>query len=159
MNLNKIFLIGNITKDIELKTTPGGNSVATFGLATNRRWKGKDGQQQEQATFHNIVAWGKTAEVISQYCTKGSLLMIEGRVDNRTYEKKDGTKGYISEVIVENFQFGPKAGGATTRTSSPKEYDGEENIPVVEDGEEIKKPSKGKKSYDIDEIDPSTIPF
>jgi single-strand DNA-binding protein len=146
MNLNRVFLIGNITKDIELKSTPSGNSVASFGLATNRTWKDKNGQKQEQATFHNIVAWGKTAEVIKQYCTKGSMIMIEGRIDNRTYDKKDGTKGYISEVIVENFQFGPKSGNAgssdfksnySPKPNNKKEMEEEEDIPVIEDGEEI----------------------
>ena len=140
MNLNKVFLIGNITKDIELKSTPSGNSVASFGLATNRTWKGKDGQKQEQATFHNIVAWGKTGEVIKQYCTKGSMIMVEGRIDNRTYDKKDGTKGYISEIIVDNFQFGPKKDGQTSATkemSEPKKFDEQEDIPSIEDGDEI----------------------
>jgi single-strand DNA-binding protein len=137
MNLNKVFLIGNITKDIELKTTPGGNMVASFGLATNRTWKGKDGTKQEQATFHNIVAWGKTAEVIKQYCVKGSMIMIEGRIDNRTYDKKDGSKGYISEVIVENFQFGPKKESAPKQEQShPVEYK-EEEVPIIEDGDQL----------------------
>jgi len=140
MNLNKVFLIGNITRDVELKTTPSGNSVASFGLATNRTWKGKDGQKQEQATFHNIVAWGKTAETIKQYCVKGSTIMIEGRIDNRTYDKKDGTKGYISEIIVENFQFGPKREGQASSakvTSEPKHFEEQEDIPIIEDGDEI----------------------
>ena len=137
MNLNKVFLIGNITKDIELKTTPGGNMVASFGLATNKTWKGKDGTKQEQATFHNIVAWGKTAEVIKQYCVKGSMIMIEGRIDNRTYDKKDGSKGYISEVIVENFQFGPKKESSPKQEQShPVEYK-EEEVPIIEDGEDL----------------------
>jgi single-strand DNA-binding protein len=140
MNLNKVFLIGNITKDVELKTTPSGNSVASFGLATNRTWKGKDGQKQDQATFHNLVAWGKTAETIKQYCTKGSTIMVEGRIDNRTYDKKDGTKGYISEVIIESFQFGPKKEGQTSNPkemSTPKSFDDQEDIPIIEDGDEI----------------------
>jgi single-strand DNA-binding protein len=134
MNLNRVILIGNITKEIDLKTTPSGNSVATFGLATNRTWKDKQGNKQEQATFHNIVAWGKTGEVIKQYCTKGSMIMVEGRIDNRTYDKKDGTKGYISEVIVENFQFGPRV-----ETGKPREEHQEEpeELPVIEDGENI----------------------
>ncbi|MDA1335094.1 MAG: single-stranded DNA-binding protein, partial [bacterium] len=79
MNLNKVFLIGNITRDPEIKTLPSGTAVTTFGLATNRIWN-KDGQKQTQAEFHNIVAFGRTAEVITQYLNKGSMILVEGRI-------------------------------------------------------------------------------
>lgn len=142
MNYNKAILIGNITKDIELKTTPSGKIVASFGLATNRSWKDEQGNKKEQATFHNIVAWGKTAEVINQWCSKGSSIMIEGRIDNRSYEKKDGGKGYISEVIVESFQFGYKKLGdneveQSRKSPEPKKEEiktiDPDDIEVVED--------------------------
>ena len=108
MNLNKVILIGNITKNIELKSLPSGMKVASFGLATNRTWKDNNGQKQEQAEFHNIVSFGKQAEVIAQYCGKGDQLFIEGRIQTRSWDKEDGTKAYRTEIVLENFQFGNK---------------------------------------------------
>ena len=109
MSVNKAILIGNMGKDPELKDV-GGTSVCNFSLATNRTWKDKDGAKQEKATWHSCVAWGKTAETISNYVKKGQQLYIEGRIDNRTYEKEAGTKGYASDIVVEKFAFvGTKA--------------------------------------------------
>ncbi|MFH2048941.1 MAG: single-stranded DNA-binding protein [bacterium] len=105
MSVNKVILIGHLGKDPELKYTPNGRAVATFSLATNKVWNDQSGQKQEKTTWHNIVAWGKQAEVINEYCRKGKQLYIEGRIENRSWDKDDGTKGYISEVVVENFQF------------------------------------------------------
>lgn len=117
MNLNKVTLIGNITKDIELKSLPSGMKVASFGLATNRTWKDNNGQKQEQAEFHNIVSFGKQAEVISQYCGKGDQLFIEGRIQTRSWDKEDGTKAYKTEIVLENFQFGNKIEKKETKTA------------------------------------------
>ena len=89
MQLNKVILIGNITKDIDLKSLTNGSKVASFGLATNRTWKDSNCQKQEQAEFHNIIAFGKQAEVISQYCGKGDQLFIEGRIQTRSWDKED----------------------------------------------------------------------
>lgn len=108
INLNKVILIGNITRDIELKALPSGMKVASFGLATNRTWKDNNGQKQEQAEFHNVVSFGKQAEVIQQYCKKGDQLYIEGRIQTRTWEDKSGEKKYKTEIILESFQFGNK---------------------------------------------------
>ncbi|MFQ5498494.1 MAG: single-stranded DNA-binding protein [Candidatus Zixiibacteriota bacterium] len=105
MSVNKAILIGRLGKDPELKYTPSGRPVANFSLATNRSWSGQDGQKQESTTWHNIVAWGKQAEVIKEYLSKGREVYIEGRIDNRSYEDKEGNKKYISEVVVENFRF------------------------------------------------------
>jgi single-strand DNA-binding protein len=118
MNLNKVILIGNITKDIEVKSLPSGISVTSFGLATNRKWKDKDGNKQEQAEFHNIIAFGKQAEVLKQYCSKGDQLFIEGRLQTRSWDKEDGTKAYRTEIILENFQFGNKAEKKETQTNT-----------------------------------------
>jgi single-strand DNA-binding protein len=118
MNLNKVILIGNITKDIEVKSLPSGISVTSFGLATNRKWKDKDGNKQEQAEFHNIIAFGKQAEVLKQYCSKGDQLFIEGRLQTRNWDKEDGTKAYRTEIILENFQFGNKAEKKETQTNT-----------------------------------------
>ena len=95
MNLNKVFVLGNITKTPELKATPSGAKVCTFGVATNRVWFDKNTQEKKQEVeFHNIVAWGKTAELIAQYMTKGSQILIEGRNQTRTWESQDGKKNY-----------------------------------------------------------------
>jgi len=105
-SVNKVILIGNLGKDPELKYTPSGRAVTQFPLATTEQWTGQDGQKNEKTTWHNIVAWGKQAEVMKEYLRKGRQVYIEGRIDNRSYEKKDGSgKAYISEVIVQNFQF------------------------------------------------------
>lgn len=111
MSVNKVILIGRLGKDPELKYTPGGKAVCNFSLATSERWTGQDGQRNESTTWHNIVAWGKQAEVIKEYLRKGREVYIEGRIDNRSYEDKDGNKKYISEVVVQAFQFIGGRGG------------------------------------------------
>jgi len=109
INLNKVILIGNITREIELKALPSGMKVSSFGIATNRTWKDNNGKKQEQAEFHNLIAFGKQAETIQQYCKKGDQLYIEGRLQTRTWEDKtSGEKKYKTEIILESFQFGNK---------------------------------------------------
>ncbi len=105
MGVNKAILIGRLGKDPELKYTPSGKAVCSFSLATSERWTGADGQKNEATTWHNIVAWGKPAEIMKEYLSKGKQVYIEGRIDNRSYEDKEGNKKYISEVVVQNFQF------------------------------------------------------
>ena len=106
MSVNKAILIGNLGRDPELKYTPGGQAVATFSLATTDRWTGQDGQKNERTVWHNIVAWGKQAELAKEYLHKGRQVYIEGRIDNRSYDKKDGSgKAYVSEVVVQTIQF------------------------------------------------------
>ena len=119
MSVNKAILIGNLGKDPELRYTPSGKAVATFSLATTERWTGQDGQKSESTTWHNVVAWGRQAEVIKEYMTKGRQIYIEGRIVNRSYDDKDGNKKYISEVVVQNFQFiGTRGGGGDDRDFS-----------------------------------------
>ena len=109
MYLNKVQIIGNITKDIELKAIPSGQSVVNFSVATNRTWKNAQGEKQENVDYHNIVAFGKQAEVIKQYCAKGDQIYVEGRLQTRTWETQDGQKRYATEIMLENFQFGKKS--------------------------------------------------
>ncbi len=125
MNLNQCQLIGRVTKDPEIKTLPSGSSVASFGLATNRIWKDKEGTKKEEVEFHNLITFGKSADLIKQYVTKGQLLYVQGRIQTRSWEGKDGKKNYKTEILVENFQFGPKAQGtaAPAKSESDKEYD------------------------------------
>jgi len=113
MNLNKAIIIGNLTANPEVRNTPGGQSVASFTIATNRVWTGKDGQKQEQAEFHNIVAWGKLADIVGQYLAKGRLCMVEGRLQTRNWvDQASGIKKYRTEIIAENVQLGPRGQGA-----------------------------------------------
>ena len=124
MSVNKVILLGNLGKDPDLRYTPSGKAVATFSLATSERWTSQDGQKQENTTWHNIVAWGKQAETMKEYLTKGRQVYIEGRIANRSYEDKEGNKKYISEVVVQSFSFvGNKGssgngGGQTAPTDS-----------------------------------------
>jgi len=108
MNLNKAFILGNLTRDPEIRTTPSGQSVVNFTVATNRIWNDNEGQKQQKTEFHNIVAWGKLAEICGQYLTKGRLVFIEGRLETRTWQDQNGNKHYKTEIIAENMQMGPK---------------------------------------------------
>ena len=122
MDLNKVMLIGNITRDPELRTTPTGQSVASFGLATNRSWKDPNsGERKSVADFHNIVAWGKLAEICGQYLRKGSKVYVEGRIQTRSWQGQDGSKKYTTEIIMENMIMldrKPQGQGGFTPASS-----------------------------------------
>lgn len=113
MNLNRAILIGRLTRDPEIRTTPSGQTVTHFGLATNRVWNNQEGKRQESTEFHNIVAWSRLAEICSQYLRKGSLIMIEGRLQTRSWQAQDGTTKYRTEIIAENIQLGPRAARET----------------------------------------------
>lgn len=138
MNLNKAFLIGRLTQDPQTKTLPSGQAVANFGLATNRFFVDKSGQKQQQAEFHNIVLFGRLAEIASQYLAKGSLALIEGRIRTRTWQDASGNKRYRTEIIAERLQLGPRAAGKVMPPSSPEEKAPEkEEIPIIEENEQI----------------------
>lgn len=136
MNLNKVILIGRVTTDIEMRSTPSGQSVCTFSLATNRTWKDKSGQKQEDSQFHRIVLWQKLAEIASQFLSKGALVMIEGRIQNRSWEDKSGVKRYTTEIIGENMQMGPRTQGSPEMKQQTSQKE-DEDIPIIEDGDEI----------------------
>ncbi|MFZ1075228.1 MAG: single-stranded DNA-binding protein [Minisyncoccia bacterium] len=149
MYLNKAFLYGNLTRDPELKALPSGQQVASFGIATNRTYKDKNGQKQEATEFHNIVAFGRTAEVIAQYMKKGRPLFIEGRIQTRSWEgKEDGKKQYRTEIVVDNFQFGADGGRSGAGEGRASAHDEQ---PAPKDSDEIK--------YPDEEINPEDIPF
>jgi single-strand DNA-binding protein len=149
MYLNKVFLYGNLTRDPELKALPSGSQVANFGIATNRSFKDKAGARQEATEFHNIVAFGRTAEVIAQYMKKGRPIFVEGRIQTRSWDDKEsGKKNYRTEIVVDNFQFGAD-GGKGGAPGAPR--GGGEEQPAPSDGEAIK--------YPDEEINPEDIPF
>lgn len=112
MNVNKVIIVGRVTADPQLRQTPGGQSVASFSIATNRVWTGKTGGKQEEVEFHNIVAWGRTAEIASQFLTKGSLAYIEGRLRTRSWTDKQNQTRKATEIICERLQLGPRPAGA-----------------------------------------------
>ncbi len=122
MNLNKVQLIGRLTRDPEIRTTPSGQTVATIGLATNRTWMDKSGQKQEKSEFHNIVIWGRLAEIAGQYLTKGQEAYFEGRLETRSYTGKDGVERKTTDIVAENMQMGSRAqgGGQSNGSYQPR---------------------------------------
>lgn len=128
--VNKVILIGNLGRDPEMRSLPSGQAVATFSIATNRRWKDRDGQKQEQTEWHNIVVFGRQAEVAGQYLTKGKQIYLEGRLQTRSWDdKQSGEKKYRTEIVCENFQMlgGPGGGGGGGRGDYDSgEYGGNE---------------------------------
>lgn len=102
-SLNKVMLIGNLGKDPELKYTPSGHAVVSFSLATSRRWRDKEGNNQEDTQWHNIKVWGRQAEIAQQYLKKGRQIYVEGRLETRTYDDKDGNRKWFTEVVAQNF--------------------------------------------------------
>jgi single-strand DNA-binding protein len=151
MNLNKAMIIGNLTRDPEVRTTPQGTSVASFGVATNFVWTDANGQRQEKAEFHNVVAWRKLADIIGQYLKKGSKVYIEGRLQTRDWTGQDGVKRYRTEIIAENMiMLDSKGGSGGFERSAAKTAD----LPTIEEPAPIK-----ETESDSDEIKLEDIPF
>ncbi len=119
-SLNRATIIGNLTRDPEVRQTPSGQSVCSFGVATNRSWKGADGSKQEATEFHNVVAWGKLAEICGQYLNKGRKVYVEGRLQTRDWEGQDGVKRYRTEIVTENLIIldRPGSGGVVGGSSA-----------------------------------------
>src|ERR1700710_833782 len=112
--VNKVILIGNLGRDPEVRSTPSGQPVATFTLATSRRWRDKSGQKQEQTEWHTVVVWGKQAEIAGQYLTKGKQIYVEGRLQTRSWDdRRTGEKKYKTEVVCDNFQMLSARGGGS----------------------------------------------
>ena len=155
MYLNKVFLIGNLTRDPEIKALPSGSKVASIALATNRTWKDQNGARQESTEYHNLVSFGKQAETLAQYCKKGSSLYVEGRIQTRSWDGQDGVKRYRTEIVIDTFQFGPKAGGGSsagiTQSSS--------GISDAEAPQVSAKPDLDTVEYPDEEINLEDIPF
>lgn len=153
MYLNKALIIGNLTRDPELKSLPSGIKVCSFSVATNRVWKDQNGAKQEAADYHNVVVFGRQAETVAQYMKKGSQVMVEGRMQTRSWDAQDGTKRYRTEVVADRVQFGSNTGGgqksggysesqSAPKASVPKEDD---NLDTIE--------------YPDEQINAEDIPF
>ena len=149
MYLNKAIVIGNLTRDPEIKALPSGIKVCTMGLATNRVWKDKNGAKQESADFHNIVIFGRQAELVAQYLKKGSSALVEGRMQTRSWDGKDGQKKYRTEIVADRVQFGSRSNvgnaGAGNAGVSKSVEAGDDKAESIE--------------YPQDEINPDDIPF
>ncbi len=135
MNLNKAFILGNVTRDPESRAMPSGQLVVNFGIATNRFYTDQAGVKKQDAEFHNIVAFGKLADTISKYVTKGSLILIEGRIKTSSWQNSAGVKQYKTEIIAENLQLGPRptGAGAGMQNSRPANFAPQNNQPKVEE--------------------------
>jgi len=145
MYLNKIILVGNLTRDPALQALPTGTKVASFGLATNRVWKDANGVKKEDVEFHNIIVFGKQAENVAQYMKKGNSLLVEGRIRTTNWEDKtSGEKKYRTEIVADSIQFGSKSETTNTKT--------------VEQGQYIPAPITGI-DYPKEDSYPEDIPF
>lgn len=153
-SFNQVIIVGNLARDPELRTIPSGQSVASFAVATNRDWTDANGEQQSQADFHNVVAWGKLAELSSQYLSKGRKVMIVGRLQTRSWEGDDGKKNYRTEIVANEVNFLDRAadGGSDDFNQAPAEA-------APAKGGKAKK-DEGVKIEELDDnIDLSDIPF
>jgi len=157
MNLNKVILIGNLTADPELRSTPSGQAVGNFRMATNRIWVDKNThQKQQEVEYHTIVVWGRLAEIASRFLTKGSLAMIEGRLRTRSWQDASGVKKYRTEIVAQTLQLGPRpASGGAKPQQEPMamgKTDAREEIPIIEEESAVETKDEG-------EIDVKDIPF
>ncbi len=147
MYLNKVILYGNLGRDPELRALPSGTAVASFSLATTRIYKDKDGKRQEQTDWHNIVVFGKQAELVNQYLKKGDSALVEGRIQTRSWDGQDGQKRYRTEIVADRIQFGPRPSAPST---APEEIA----------GDEAAEPTPSDIQYpDEEDINPDDIPF
>ena len=163
MNFNKVIILGNLTRDPESKVLPSGQSVVNFGVATNRFWRDAQGNNQQEAEFHNIVAFGRVAEVCSRFLRKGGLVLIEGRLRTRNWQDPNGQRRYRTEIIAENIQLGPKSGananGNDNLTASAGKVKNtvKEEIPVINVDEEARAEDSSNQNQDNVNVD--EIPF
>lgn len=175
-SLNKVTLIGNVTRDPELRYTPQGNAVATFGLATNRQWKTESGEVREDAEFHRLVAWNKLAELCSQLITKGRKIYVEGRLQTRSFTGSDNAQHTITEIVIDDmilldsrYVAGTTGTKQVSQVSQAPQAAPEEVEPVVQpqapaDDSAKKKPAKKKADSEgtkenSEDVDISDIPF
>lgn len=154
MYLNKAIIIGNLTRDPELKSLPSGMQVTSFSVATNRVWKDKNGAKQESSDFHNIVVFGRQAETAAQYLKKGASVLVEGRIQTRSWDGQDGKKQYRTEIVADRVQFGPRAGGSNSGSNSSASSATQSNSP-----KQAGAPEEEGIAYPDDEINPEDIPF
>lgn len=148
MYFNRAIIVGNLTRDPELRSLPSGVQVATIGVATNRVWKDKNGAKQESTDYHNVVVFGRQAQTSAQYLRKGASVLIEGRMQTRSWDASDGTKKYRTEIVADRIQFGPKRdGGVPAGDTSNTKEDIQES------------PPEGTIEYPEENVNVDDIPF
>lgn len=155
MYLNKAIIMGNLTRDPEMKALPSGIKVTNFSVATNRTWKDKNGAKQESTDFHNVVVFGRQAEIVQQYMKKGSSIYIEGRMQTRSWDA-DGGKKYRTEIIADTFQFGPRPAGGQGGGAS---YGAAATTAASQPEAPMKSPELETIEYPDDDINLEDIPF
>lgn len=158
-SLNKVMLIGNLTRDPEMRYTPQGTAVCTFGLATNREWKTESGEKKEDAEFHNLVAWNKLAEICSQLLKKGRKVYVEGRLSTRSWQAQDGTQKQRTEIVISDMIILDKKGedgGTSFDIPEPVAESQEPEMPAAKSEK-----GKAKKEEVVEEEEPNEedIPF
>lgn len=158
-SVNKAILIGNLTRDPEMRYTPDGQAVCSFGVATNRSWKGKDGEQKEDVEFHNLVAWGKLAELCSQLMKKGRKVYLEGRLQTRSWEGKDGVTRQRTEIVLEDMVLLDSKGAPTEEGTPEQPAPKEEEIQLPEEKKENKEEKTPKGGKESEEVNEDEIPF
>lgn len=156
MNLNKAMIIGNLTRDPEVKTTPQGQTVASFSVATNMVWTDNAGQKQEKVEFHNIVAWRKLADVCGQYLKKGSKVYVEGRLQTREWTGQDSVKRYRTEIIAENMIMLDRAGTTPSQSMPTGRQQGGYSDHTISPEDAVGGPSQ---EISDDDIKVENIPF
>jgi len=154
LSLNRAQILGNLTRDAEMRFTPNGQAVASFAVATNRRWKREDGSDGEDTQFHDVVVWGKQAENVSPMLKKGGPVFVEGRLQTRNWEGQDGVKRYKTEIVADNVIVLGNRGGTTS--FSPKS-ESKSSVDEIADSNDAK--SKDDNKNNSDEIDIEEIPF
>ncbi len=173
VNLNKAFVLGNVTRDPEVRALPSGQQVTSFGIATNRFYTDQAGQKKQDAEFHNIVCFGKLADISSRYLNKGSLVLIEGRIKTRNWINTAGVKQYKTEIIADGMQLGPKGSGGGSGNSAygksslePNMSSGKQDgIPVIEENYPMPESNSTEQNpislddNNAGEIDVKDIPF
>jgi len=164
LNLNRAQVLGNLTRDPEMRYTPNGQAVTSFSVATNRRWNNREtGEMQEQVEFHNIVVWGKQAEAVTPMLKKGGPVFVEGRIQTRSWEGQDGVKRYRTEIVADSvIVLGGRSGGAPMAHENPAE----DVVQIQDDAKPAEKPKNEPKadnkkdgSKEVEEIDIEDIPF
>lgn len=159
MYLNKAIIIGNLTRDPEQKALPSGIAVTTFSVATNRVWKDKDGNRQESTDYHNVVVFGRQAETTAQYMSKGSNVLIEGRMQTRSWDGQDGQKKYRTEIVADRVQFGPRTGGSSNSGQSGQQNSQQTQQQAPAANQQKKTEQLDTIEYPEEDINPDDIPF
>ncbi len=163
-SLNRVILIGNLTRDPELKYTPSGTAVCTFGVATNRSWTTSDGQTKEEAQYHRIVAWQKLAELCGKLLTKGKKVYLEGRITYRTFTGRDGVQRTITEIVLDDFiVFGDGKRATAEETVKTDEIKETEEIAAVEEEPPTPEAATAEEAQPAtavkEDVNPDDIPF